>query len=296
MTVAVIGIGSNSLRMLIAEICHAQVVRVLRDRKGLRVFAALDENKNITPEMMKNAAQSILQFVQKAQELQVDKIHLFATSAVRDAKNQGEFCVYIEEGTGLSLEICSGEMEAMLSFLGAGLGDSAGVIDIGGGSTEIVLGHRRKITYSKSLQMGAVRFYREYPIFDAESAQLVVNHAKNLLIPEKKHIDSAGTMTWTGVGGTFTAAAALSQNISWMDKERIHGYVITHNTLLKSMERIAPMCIEERNALPSIHPQRADILVHGMAILLACMEVFRISELTASEYGNLEGYLKYHYT
>ncbi len=295
MLVAVIGIGSNSLRMLVADVKDAQIHRILRDREGLRVFAALDAQKNISPEMMEKAAESIRAFLRKAESYQVEKIHVFATSAVRDASNQKAFCEYLQSATGYRPEICSGEREARLSFLGATEGERCGMIDIGGGSTELVIGGRKGIECSASLQIGAVRLFREFSIQSSQDAHRVADHAKQLLIPTMPAIQKCSAVNWVGVGGTFTTLAALLQNISWTDKNRIHGYQASLGDLLHCIDWLAPMPQEQRNQLPGLQPQRADIVVHGMAILLGIMETFSIDRLAVSECGNLEGYLKERY-
>ena len=295
MLAAAIGIGSNSLRMLIADIENTQLRRVLRDRAGLRVFAALDQNGNITEDMMEKAAQSVLGFVQKAASYHVEKLHLFATSAVRDAANQEAFCERIYQATGLRPEICSGEMEAMLSFLGATDGERVGVIDIGGGSTEIVVGKGRVLDNVVSLQMGAVRLYRKHLIQSEADARKVAEIAGEILQPAADSILTSAPEKWVGVGGTFTTTAALLQNISWTQKDLIHQYPVSRANLESCIRTLAPMSPEERNILPGLQPQRADIVVHGMAILLGCMQSLGIDRITVSECGNLEGYLKYLY-
>lgn len=295
MLVATIGIGSNSLRMLIADIKDAQLHRVMRDREGLRVFAALDENSNITPEMMDKACKSVNAFVQKAKGRHVEKIHLFATSAVRDAANKDEFCARLFAATGLRVEICSGDVEAMLSFLGAAGKGPSGMIDIGGGSTEIVIGEDHQVDFATSLQMGAVRLYREHPIQNAEDAQHVVKIAEEILKPCVADIGAQGKVYWVGVGGTFTTLAALAQNIPWTSKESIHGFSLTRPQVKWAMEWIAGMPMEKRMQLNGLQPQRADIVVHGMAILLSCMQALTIPRIAVSEFGNLEGYLTHLY-
>ena len=296
MRAAAIGIGSNSLRMLVADIKDAQLHRVLRDREGLRVFAALDRNGNISKEMIDHACDSVGKMALKARDNGAEVIHLFATSAVRDACNQKEFGRRMYEATGLKLEICAGELEAKLSFLGATEMQRSGMIDIGGGSTEIVIGQGERIEFADSLQMGAVRLFRIVPIGTVEDAYAVVRRAKTILLPHKKTILALDApQTWYGVGGTFTTTAALAQNIDWNDRKRIHGYNVNRQQVREIMERLAPMTIEERTKLDGIQPQRADIIVHGLAILLCCMEELNIQQITVSEYGNLEGYLKLKY-
>lgn len=295
MRVAAIGIGSNSLRMLVADLVEGKLIRLQRYREGLRVFAALDHEGNITQEMLLRACQSISAFQKEALAQGAEHIHLFATSAVRDAANQQAFSDALLHETGLSLEICSGEEEARLSFWGASESYPTGLIDIGGGSTELAIGCGRNIEDAHSLQMGAVRLYRMQPIASVEDAMKVVAMAEKIAEPVKERFLTKEDRVWIGVGGTFTTSAAVAQRISWQRRESIHGYALTQQAVEEIITFLAPMPMEERLQLSCLQPQRADIVVHGLAILLACMRVMKISSITVSEFGNLEGYLKAKY-
>lgn len=295
MRIAAIGIGSNSLRMLVADIEQGRLHRIQRYREGLRVFAALDENKNILPDMIENACTHVLSFRMEAQNRGAEKIHLFATSAVRDAANQELFAEALKAKTGLQLEICSGDEEAFLSFWGASENVPTGLIDIGGGSTELAIGCGRDVEDATSLQMGAVRLYRAKSICSVKDAMQVVEMAENIVEPVIQRFVSPLPRTWVGVGGTFTTSAALAQRIPWEQRERIHGYSLTIENVKELLCFLAPMPLDERLKLDCLQPQRADIVVHGIAILLACMQQLHIPVINVSEYGNLEGYLKAKY-
>lgn len=294
MRVAVIGIGSNSLRMLLADFSEGKLIRLKRYREGLRVFAALDEQKNILPSMILQACQSVRAFQQEAMAQGAGMVHLFATSAVRDAANQRQFAQKLQEATGLELDICSGEKEARLSFLGVSEGFPTGLIDIGGGSTELAIGQGMDVEDAISLQVGAVRLHRLVPITTPKDSQKVVEHVQGIVTRIKDRFARTG-LSWVGVGGTLTTSAALAQDIPWQNREKIHGYCLSRETMEGLMERIASMDFEQRQALPGLQPKRADIVVHGMAILLACMRTLDIPKIMVSEYGNLEGYLKATY-
>lgn len=295
MRTAAIGIGSNSLRMLIADIEGNELHRLKRYREGLRVFAALDQNGNISDEMLAKACESVRGFVEQAHGEGAKSVHLFATSAVRDASNQAELTQRLRRETGLTLEICSGDEEAKLSFFGATGGEFSGLIDIGGGSTEIAIGCGTSLDFSVSLQMGAVRLYRVHPIQSVGDADEVVELATGVLSTCKSDVLAAPCSRWVGVGGTFTTTAALVQQIPYEQREHIHGFMLTPANVRLAMEHLAPMPYEKRLKLPYLQPQRADIVVHGIAILYACMRELRIREIMVSECGNLEGYLKQKY-
>jgi len=128
-----------------------------------------------------------------------------------------------------------------------------------------------------------------------EDAARVVEAAAWIADEVSERFVNSKNRVWIGVGGTFTTSAALVQGIPWQQREKIHGFVLTVESVEKAMSELAEMPIEKRLQLESMQPQRADIVVHGMAILLACMKKLNISEITVSEYGNLEGYLKQKY-
>ena len=296
MKVAAIGIGSNSLRMLVADIEEGRIQHSIRYREGLRVFAALDENRNISAQMIQNACEHVLNFKLQALAQGAQKVHLFATSAVRDAANQEAFTQTLEAKTGLALDVCSGEEEALLSFLGASENRPTALIDIGGGSTEIARGCGRTVDDAVSLQMGAVRLYRMRPIASVEDAETVVTLASTILEPvRQRFITRNNEIEWVGVGGTFTTSAALVQRIPWQQREKIHHFSMTQSNVREIMHFLAPMSLEDRLQLDCLQPQRADIVVHGIAILLACMSGLNIPSIKVSEHGNLEGYLKEKY-
>lgn len=295
MRTAAIGIGSNSLRMLVADLEEGRLHRLKRYREGLRVFAALDEQGNIRPEMIEKACQSVLAFRDEALARGAQTVHLFATSAVRDAANQAQLIVALRQVTGLELDVCSGDEEARLSFWGATEASPSGLIDIGGGSTEIAVGCGQEVGEAVSLQMGAVRLFRQKPIASEADAAEATAMVREVIRPVRRRFSECKALEWVGVGGTFTTAAALAQRIPWQEREKIHGFVLLRENVEETLRLLAPMPLEERLKLDCLQPQRADIVAHGMAILLACMQSLCIPAITVSEYGNLEGYLKKKY-
>lgn len=291
MKVAAIGIGSNSLRMLQAEIDNGQLVRLKRDRDGLRLFAALDANNCIPDDMIRFAAQKVKRFCDDAYADGAERVHIFATSAVRDAKNRQQFARQIKQTTGKTLDICDGSREANLSFWGACGKKPCALIDIGGGSTEIAVGIQKEVEFAESMQIGAVRLFRESPIAGVADAYSL---AEKLQLTDHEAIHKEN-LEWIGVGGTFTTCAALCQKIPWDHKAQIHGYQLKRESVAAAINELAPLSVEERIKLDYIQPQRADIILHGLVILLACFDKWHIDTITVSEYGNLEGYLKWQY-
>ncbi len=295
MKAAVIGIGSNSVRMLLARVEGGEIHRLRRDRAGTRLFAGLNEKRELSQEAMASSCAAVKGMADSARAEGVDEVRLFATSATRDAANQADFAALLLRETGLTLEICSGDEEAALSFFGATDGGDSGVIDIGGGSTEIIVGSGMDIRCAFSCQMGAVRLAGIIPITEQSHLEPVIALARDIL-REKMRFHPTLTLpkAWRGTGGTFTTLAAISRGVHWTDRTYMHGAVLPRADVWRIACMLADMPMEERMQLPGLQPHRADIVVHGVCILLACMEEFGFDSITVSEYGNLDGYIKAH--
>ena len=296
MRAAVIGIGSNSVRALICDLEGASGRRVQRLREGTRLFAGLNEQRELSRTAMDNTLKAVCDMARQAREMGAEEVHLFATSATRDASNQQVFADRLLREAGVALHICSGEEEAALSFCGATDRGRCGVIDIGGGSTEIIIGEGCRIDCSFSCQMGAVRMYRLLEIASAADLN-EAEHAAEAVLREQLELHPlpARPGRWLGTGGTFTTLAAMAKGIAWTDRTYMHGTLLTLEKTQEIAVRLANMTIKERLTLPGLQPHRADIVVHGICILLACMHTLHIPDITVSEYGNLDGWMKTHY-
>ena len=172
----------------------------------------------------------------------------------------------------------------------------ATVIDIGGGSTEIIIGQGMNIRCSFSCQMGAVRLFQRIPIRDHGDLDAVEQIAADILtdkLLDYPVLSMPGS--WRGTGGTFTTLAAMVKGIYWTDRTYMHGTVLTEADVARFERQLADMTLEQRKQLPGLQPNRADIVVHGICILRAIMRRMHIGQITVSEYGNLDGYFKRKY-
>lgn len=295
MKAAVIGIGSNSVRMLLARIGNRKLERLARDREGTRLFAGLDENGNLTEESMLKTAEAVSRMAKRAREEGCERLNIFATSASRDARNGRVFLNLILEKTGVEPEIITGEEEAVLSFWGATDlapdGRRRGLIDIGGGSTELVIGREKKIEFAVSCQMGAVRLFRQFPIEKEADLERVERAAREILC-DRWEAGLTVPELWIGTGGTFTVLASMVNGTAWNDRRCTHGTRVSREAARETARRLSGMTMAQRLELPCLQPQRADIVVHGICILLAIMDRLGIAEVLVSEHGNLDGYLK----
>ena len=240
MQVAVIGIGSNSVRMLLAETADGVLRRISRDREGTRLFAGLDAQRCLSPEAMTKTTAAVKRMAQAARAAGAEEIHLFATSATRDAANKDAFADLLLAETGLTLQVCSGEEEAALSFYGATDGGDSGVIDIGGGSTEVIVGTGMNVRCAFSCQMGAVRLAGLYPIRDHGDLPYVEQQAAEVL-QEQLRLHPALTLpkAWRGTGGTFTTLAAIVRGVHWTERTYMHGTVLTLSAVEKTAWQLA---------------------------------------------------------
>ena len=296
MKAAVIGIGSNSVRMLAAEINGSTGRRLRRDRASTRLFAGLDEHRMLSVESMERTLSAVRTQAVTARMIGAEKLSVFATSATRDAANGQEFARMVQERTGCPLHICSGEEEAALSFAGATDGGDCGVIDIGGGSTEVIVGEGMDVQAALSCQMGAVRLFRLLDIHSRADIPDAIAAARGVLQDQLRSRPGwPNPSRWWGTGGTFTALAALVRDVPWTDRTNMHGTMLSRDRVRTEAEFLSELSVPERLRIPSLQPGRADIVVHGICILLACMEELGIDRITVSEYGNLDGFLKKQY-
>lgn len=294
MRAAVIGIGSNSVRSLLADVSGADFQRLWRDREGTRLFAGLDGTGNLNRDAMDKTVSAVRRMASEVRQKGAEELAIFATSAARDAANGQEFMEEVKQEAGVPLRIISGEEEAELSFLGASAAlsaDRCGMIDIGGGSTEIAIGTRAGIECAFSCQMGAVRLYRRLRLEHPDDMKPVEVAAAEIL---DEHLRSFRELelpkAWVGTGGTFTTLAAMALEQPWTDRTHVHGTSITSTEIRDIGEKLAGMKVEERIKLPGLQPSRADIVVHGICILLGVMERLGMNRITVSEWGNLDGY------
>ena len=299
MRAAVIGIGSNSVRSLLADVSGTDFTRLRRDREGTRLFAGLDEKGNLNRDSMDKTVSAVRRMVSEARQNRAENLAIFATSAARDAANGQQFMAMIEQETGVSLRIISGEEEAELSFIGASAAaaaDRCGMIDIGGGSTEIAIGTPTGIECAFSCQMGAVRLFRRLRLERKEDMKPVEVAAAEILDEQLRNCPGLNLPeTWVGTGGTFTTLAAMVLGQPWTDRTHVHGTTITTTEVRQIGETLAGMKVEERIKLPGLQPSRADIVVHGICILLGVMERLGQERIIVSEWGNLDGYLQKYF-
>ena len=292
MRLACIGIGSNAIRLLEAEWKEGRLCALRRERCGTRLFAGL-VNGMLTQESIEASVEAVVQLAKLARADGAGEVFVFATSAVRDAKNARVFTERVEASAQVKVEIVSGEEEAELSYWGASIGESCGVIDIGGGSTEFTLGEAGRILGAVSLQMGAVRMHAQRPVLSLADYEQTVEVCSGMIARDASELLALPQRArWVGVGGTMTTLGAMERGVPLFDAQSCEGMGMRREQVACWGRRLAAMTLEQRRRVTGLMPHRADIIPSGIAILEAAMVCFSVPEMCLSAHGNMDGYLK----
>lgn len=286
--IAVIDIGTNSTRLLVANVSEESGVDVLHG--GLvttRLGEGIGEGR-LVDAAMGRTIKAIKGFIEDAGKWQVDKVVAAATSAVRDAANREDFLERVQRETGVRVAILSGSEEAKYSYVGAMSGlplDPAEtvVMDVGGGSTEFIWRTGEDIKYC-SLNVGAVRM-TEGGYSDNQICEIMQPVLKN--IRSNNPTGSPGVLV--GVGGTVTTLAAMDQRMEVYNPALVHGYRLNISQVEEIMDVLGRTDLQGRRMLPGLQPQRADIIPAGVKIVRFAMLGLGISTLWISEADILHG-------
>ncbi len=292
MRLGCIGVGSNAIRLLCAQWADGKLCHDLRERRGTRLFAGLCAGM-LTKESMDASVKAVGELAQLARRDGAQEVFVFATSAVRDALNGGEFTARASEAAGAPVEIISGEEEARLSYIGASEGGKCGMVDIGGGSTEFTLGDGETILGVRSLQMGAVRMNAQTPILCETDYDETLERCMKIIRRDAAELIHLPVRAyWVGVGGTMTTLGAMQKGTPVFLPDVCEGMTIGLEDVAQWGRRLSRMPMGERRQITGLMPQRADIIPSGAAILEAAMRCFDVAEIRLSAHGNMDGFLK----
>ena len=299
MRVAVVDIGTNSTRLLIADVDgNGRVTELVRHSRVTRLGANVDSTGLLQHDAIARVLAVLDEYVAEIDRRGADARLAVLTSAVRDAANGPELVATVERRYELRARAISGSEEAELTYLGATCeraGDDAVptlVIDVGGGSTELVLGAARSVQFSVSLQVGVVRQSERHLGDDPPSVQQLAALAADVtaLIEARVPEDvRRGAVRAIAVGGTATSCAAIDQALDPYDPERVHGYRVELSTAKLLLARLASIGLAERRNVRGLHPDRAPTVVAGVLILICVLEAFGLDAFEASEHDILRG-------
>lgn len=294
--VAAIDCGTNSLRLLIADIEGNNLREVCRDMRIVRLGQGVDRNKAFAPEAIERTLVATQEYFDLIRAKDVQRIRFCATSATRDASNRNLFIDGVRDILGISPEVIPGVEEAALSFLGAtkGVGRELApflVVDIGGGSTEFVLGES-EVLAAHSVNIGCVRMSERHltsqPPTEKQLAEAVFD-IDAAILEAGSHVNFKTAHTLIAVAGTATTVAAAALGLVEYDRYAIHLARIPAQQVHEVAEMFAAMTREEIAALGYMHPGRVDVITSGSLVLSRVMRLTGATEFVASESDILDG-------
>ncbi len=292
MKIAALDVGSNTVLMLVVECGADEQVRVLADMARItRLGRGVDATGHLDPQSAARTLDTIAEFMDRARSLGAEHIAGVATAGLRDASDGPDFLANVQQRTGLSLEIISGQTEAQLSYLSTqkGLGINPAerllIVDIGGGSTELIRAASGQAQEVVSLQLGSVRLTERIIHHDPPSPS--ERETLQALVDT-----SVRDLGWSyrpdkvvGIAGTVTTLCAISLGIEQYSPERVHGFRLMATEVLRLIELLGSIPLERRKQLPGMEPARADVLFAGAIILERVMNHFESGELVVSDQG-----------
>jgi exopolyphosphatase/guanosine-5'-triphosphate,3'-diphosphate pyrophosphatase len=290
-----IDVGTNSVRLIVCEQQPGGMRTLDRRLTITRLGQGVDERRAFDPEALKRTLETIAEYAAICGEYEVSDIRVSATSAARDARDRDVFFDAVRKLTGKPAELLSGADEARLTFTGA-VSDLAGedpvlVVDIGGGSTELVVG-RKKPENLVSLDIGSVRLFEKHLASDPPSTselEALRTEAGDAFRSARDRLSVSPRSRLVGVAGTVTQLAALKIGLPTYDPEVTHHSVLSHGDIRMLARRLASLPYEKRARIKGLVPGRADVIVSGAEILLSVMEVFDFAEVLVSEKDLLDG-------
>ncbi|HVW48666.1 MAG TPA: Ppx/GppA phosphatase family protein [Solirubrobacterales bacterium] len=292
--VAVIDIGSNSTRLLVADVAGGRVTPIERRSTVTRLGRGVDLSGRLAAEAVEAACAAVDPYVATLQEMGAEAVDAIATSAVRDAENGSAFIAELRERFALSARVLGGDEEARLTYLGATSEDapevSTLVLDIGGGSTEMVVGEDREAEWHTSLQAGVVRHTeRHLPSDPPTPVELEALAADVRGLIEGATLDAPRAEAGIAVAGTPTSLAAIELELDPYDPKRVHGHVLELRSIQRMLSRLAAAPLAQRREIRGLHPDRAPTIVAGVVILVEAMRAFDLERITVSEHDILYG-------
>jgi exopolyphosphatase/guanosine-5'-triphosphate,3'-diphosphate pyrophosphatase len=294
--VAVVDVGSNSTRLLIADVAGDRIRDVMRQSRVTRLGRGVDLSGQLSAEAIEAACEAIGDYVALCHENGAETVAAIATSAVRDASNGAAFVAELRERFALSARVLDGEEEARRTYRGATgerpPSEPTLVIDIGGGSTELIVGAGEEIGFHASLQAGVIRHTERYVSGDPPTAgelERLAADVRALIAASLAGHAEARASAGIAVAGTPTSLAAVEMELDHYDPSRVHGHVLSLATIQRLLSRFASVPLAERAAIPGLHPDRAPTIIAGAVVLIEAMRAFGLDEIEASEHDILYG-------
>ena len=299
-TSAVIDVGTNAVKLLVAEVNGDLVRPMLENNEQTRLGRGFYDSHRLHPDAIRQTAKAVARFASDAQATGAGVIRVIATSAAREAVNVRDLTDAVLELSGLTLEIISGDQEARLAFQGVTSDSRLAkypllILDVGGGSTEFILGSAGEILLQRSFPLGAVRLMEKFsptdPPGDGELARCqawLKDFFEREILPEFLEPVAARLsqgLHLVGTGGAATILARMEYRMATFDRDRIEAAALSRHQVVASTARLWTLPLAERKKIIGLPPNRADIALFGAAIYAAVMEEFGLPELRVSTRG-----------
>ena len=296
MKIGAIDIGTNSMRLLITDYIDGNFKNRKKFVNTTRIGQGVDKEGFISKEAIERNIDALKEFKDVCTENGCEYIYCMGTSALRDSKNGDEFVYLAKESTGIDVEIISGEEESNLGFQGVLQGvEKKGnilVLDIGGGSTEFILGNNKGIKFAKSENVGALRMTEKFlktEIIDDEEFLKMSSYIKKEVNSTLEYIKEKTIDNLVGIGGTITSLSAINQELEVYSIEKVHNSKMEKKQIEKILQNLKKMTLSDKKTLKGLQPKRADIITAGVEILNIIMKNLELQDIVVSEYDNLEG-------
>jgi exopolyphosphatase/guanosine-5'-triphosphate,3'-diphosphate pyrophosphatase len=296
---AVIDVGTNSIKLLVADVAGREVLPVHEESRQTRLGQGFYETNQLQPESIARTAEAVWEFGEIAREKDAVSVRVIATSAARDAVNPKDLTSAIERASGLNTEIISGAREADWVFRGVATDPELSkrpllLLDVGGGSTEFILGHGTKQNFAQSFPLGTVRLMEKFPHGDPPTRSefnscrdwldnFLLREVRPKLKPALKN--EAGEIQLVGTGGTTSILARIEKKLDRFDREKIESTVLTYEQVVAHRKHLWKLPLAERKEITGLPKLRADVVLTGVLIYESVMEKFGFGELRISTRG-----------
>ena len=300
MRLAAIDIGTNTVRLKVCDLVDQRLNVVARGMEITRLGYKVNEEKRLDDRAVERTTDVLARFKRDIDTLKTDKYMVVATSAVRDATNRGDFVDHVKETTGLDVRIITGSEEARLSYVGATTGApftvadrDVVVIDIGGGSTELILGSGTRYKVAKSINIGSVRLTEMFVASDPPTGTEIASirqHIKRRIdrVIGQVRQDTTGMML-VGVAGTITTIVAVRESMTVYDPDKVHLSKLVLKDMEDVLKKFTGVDMEDRRRIPGLEPKRADVIIAGVLIAIEVMRGLKSRDMIVSESDILDG-------
>ena len=291
MIVAAVDLGTNTTRLLVADVDDGRVEELHRETRITRLGEGVDARRRLLPVPIARVRNVLTDYRRTAESLGAERTLVVATSAVRDAENGEAFLGEVEWSYGFATSLLSGDEEGRLTRRGVGSGREPApgtlILDIGGGSTELIVDDLHE-----SLELGSVRHTERFLHGDPPTSDELAACAAAVRTRLAEHVPDEmreRVRAAIGVAGTVTTLAALDLGLQHYDRERVHGHRLGRDGARRQLERLAALPLADRREVPALEPERAPVIVAGAVILAEALDFFGLDAIDVSEHDILDG-------